>query len=81
MTNEERLGKVHDRINAIDKSVARIYGGIAVSAFVLLAVAGMIVYHINFRFSNIEKTLDKIEKKVSNHQCPPKEIKITSISR
>ena len=65
MTNEERMNEVHRRINSIDKSVARIYGGVAVGAFVLLAVAAMISHHVNYRFNNIEKSLEKIEKKVT----------------
>ena len=79
MTNEERISKVHERVNAIDKSLARIYGGVAVGAFVLLAVAGMVIYHVNYRFSNIERSLEKIEQKVTSWQPQP-EIKITSVS-
>lgn len=76
MTNEERISEVHKRVNAIDKSVSKIYGGVAVGAFVILLIGGILTHHVNFRFSNIEKTLEKIEAKVTANSCL-KENKIT----
>ena len=76
MTNEERVAQVHERVNEISNKLYMIIGGAVVAG----AIGFIAWYHINFRFSNIEKSLEQIEKKVTTNQCRQPEIKITSVS-
>ena len=57
---DKKLEKVYERMNKIDNNLAKIFGGIAVITFVSTFVIGLVGFHINQRFSGVEKTLDKM---------------------
>lgn len=61
---EERTTKIHNRIDAVSTMVSRIIGGIIVVSFGLALFIYGVSYHINYRFSNIDKILEKIEQKM-----------------
>ena len=78
MTNEERMKEVHKRINTISESFSMIKGGAIVAGVVIAIATTVVTHHVNFRFSNIEKSLEKIEKKVTENG-KPECLKITSV--
>ena len=56
-----KIENVSRRVNTIDKSLAKVYGGIAVLAFVSTLFFSLVSFHINEKFSGIEgqiKTVD-----------------------
>ena len=61
---EQRAIEIHTRINEVSAKVNKIIGGIIVAATVLGLIGTGIMYHVNFRFGNIEKSLEKIERKI-----------------
>lgn len=70
VTEEEcdlKLEKVYKRINAIDRNLAKIFGGVAVVVFVSTFVVGLVSFHINQRFSGVEKTLDKMDTRLIDY--------------
>lgn len=58
---DEKLKDVYSRVNRVENNLSRIFGGIMVIAFVSTFVIGFVSFHINQRFSGVEKTLDKMD--------------------
>lgn len=63
-TCDNKNTKVHERIDDLSDKVNKIIGGIIVISVMSAMIIGTVTYHINYRFSSVEKTLDKIEKKI-----------------
>jgi hypothetical protein len=61
---EERNTKIHERLDAVSDKTSKIIGGIIVISFGLALFITGVFYHINYRFSSVEKTLEKIENKI-----------------
>ena len=64
---DAKLEKVYNRMNKIDNNLAKIFGGIAVITFVSTMVVGLVGFHINQRFSGVEKTLDKMDTRLVDY--------------
>lgn len=59
-----KLEKVYARINTIDRNLAKVIGGIVVVAFVSTFFVGLVSFHINQRFSGVEKSIDKMDNRL-----------------
>ena len=62
--HNESIGKVYDRINGLDRGLARIFGGIAVVSFLAAFVVGIVAFSINQRFLGVEKSIDKMDTRL-----------------
>ena len=61
---DKKFGEIYKRINGIDLNVARIFGGVAVVVFVSTFVVTLVAFHLNLRFSGIEKSIEKMDTRL-----------------
>lgn len=64
---DKKLEKVYKRMNAIENNVAKMFGGIAVVAFLSSFIVGFVSFHINQRFSGVEKAIEKMDNRIINY--------------
>ena len=65
MRNDKQIAEDHQRLNSLIVSFSQMRGGLGVVAFFFFFVAGGIFYHINYRFTAVEKTLHTIERHIN----------------
>lgn len=63
---DDRIDKVYGKLEGLSGSVNKMLGGIAVASFILVVCVGGVFYHFNYRFSDIEQSLDHISEKVES---------------
>lgn len=56
---DDKMAKVYERMNALDLKVSGILGGVSVLVFLLTFIVGVVAFHINTRFSGVEKAIEK----------------------
>jgi hypothetical protein len=61
---DERVNKLYDQLHSVDKAVAKILGGVAVASFVVTLFIVGLLYHFNYRFSAVEKSIEGIAKTI-----------------
>ena len=59
-----KLEKVYHRINALDRNLSKIFGGVAVVVFLSAFFVGAVSFFIDFRFSSLEKSFDKMDNRL-----------------
>lgn len=64
---DSKISGVYEKMNAIDRKVATIMGGVAVLVFLSTFMVGMVSFHINTRFSGMEKTLEKVDTRLLDY--------------
>ena len=58
---DERNANLHKRVNTLCDKVSRIIGGVIVISSISILVITGTMYHLNYRFNNIEKKNEKME--------------------
>lgn len=61
---EDRISKVHTRIGTIDRAVAKIMGGVIVVSALISLFVGFVSYHVDYRFTNLEDSLEEINNNI-----------------
>jgi len=61
---DKKLEKMYDRINNLDRSLAKIFGGVAVVVFLATFCIGGAAFFIDFRFASVEKAIEKMDNRV-----------------
>lgn len=61
---DDRVNKIYERLEKVGTSVNKILGGIAVVAVVFALCIGGALYHFNYRFSTMEKSITGVAESV-----------------
>lgn len=64
---DKKLEKVYERINHLDRNLARIFGGVAVVVFLSAFFVTGVSFFIDFRFSSVEKSIEKMDNRIIDY--------------